>query len=475
MSECLTRLVCSGCGAEAAPDEAFPFRCPNATTGDDVDHVLRRELVVDRAAGACNWKEVFASDEQNPFVRYRRLFHSYGVALSRGMSDQAIVDLVRRLDEDVASVAGTGFRETSLRSFDALNQAVGRSSGRLLVKDETTNVSGSHKARHLFGILLWLRLAAGPGLSGPGGGTPRLAIASCGNAALAAAVVARAAACQLDVFIPPDAHPAVMRELMDLDAKLAVCRRSPGVAGDPCISRFHDDLADGALPFAVQGNENGLTLEGGMTLGYEIVSALMRDGAGLDRLFIQVGGGALASATARALREAVDLGVLGSMPKIHAVQTKGGYPLRRAWELVVRHAFGGVAPLEPESDEQVAERLTSEGMRDVRRDALRYATSHRSEFMWPWESPPHSAAHGILDDETYDWVGVVEAMLETGGYPLVVQESTVLEANEIGKRATGIAVEHTGTAGLAGLMRLQRTGVVKDHERLGVLFTGRER
>ena len=36
----------------------------------------------------------------------------------------------------------------------------------------------------------------------------RLAIASCGNAALAAAVIARAADWPLDVFIPPDAERA---------------------------------------------------------------------------------------------------------------------------------------------------------------------------------------------------------------------------------------------------------------------------
>jgi len=34
---------------------------------------------------------------------------------------------------------------------------------------------------------------------------------------------------------------------------------------------------------------------------------------------------------------------------------------------------------------------------------LERATKHRSEFMRPWETMPQSVAHGILDDETYDW------------------------------------------------------------------------
>ena len=73
--------------------------------------------------------------------------------------------------------------------------------------------------------------------------------------------------------------------------------------------------------------------------------------------------------------------------------------------------------------------------------------------MWPWESVPHSIAHGILDDETYDWFEIVAAMRRTDGRSLVVDEETLLRAHEIGCRTTGIAASATGTAGLAGLMR----------------------
>jgi threonine synthase len=241
------------------------------------------------------------------------------------------------------------------------------------------------------------------------------------------------------------------------------------------VHGFHEDLDRGALPFSVQGNENGLTLEGGLTLGWEIVSALLRERASIDRIFIQVGGGALASSCAQALREAVALELLPRMPKVHAVQTKGGYPLRRAWELVVGHVMDGVAPLRPETDEELADRLAMPRLRNERAEALQYAATHRSEFMWPWESPPESAAYGILDDETYDWLGVVREMLETGGYPVVATEAEILGANDEARRVTGIPVEHTGTAGLAGLMRVLKSGVVGERESVAVLFTGVER
>ena len=78
--------------------------------------------------------------------------------------------------------------------------------------------------------------------------------------------------------------------------------------------------------------------------------------------------------------------------------------------------------------------------------------------MWPWEQEPHSVAHGILDDETYDWLAVVEGMLATGGSPLVVGEQTLAHANALAREATGIDVDPTGSAGLAGLLALRDAG-----------------
>jgi threonine synthase len=92
--------------------------------------------------------------------------------------------------------------------------------------------------------------------------------------------------------------------------------------------------------------------------------------------------------------------------------------------------------------------------------------------MWPWESEPASIAHGILDDETYDWLAVVRAMLATGGRPLVVGEPELRAANELAVRATGIQADATGSAGLAGLLHLRDQGEVAPAERVAVLLTG---
>src|SRR5439155_4251231 len=263
--------------------DPYPFRCANASSGDEVDHVLVR--VRPSIAGFPTRADA------NPFVRYRELWRSYHLARSSGMSDSDYVDLVARLDKEVGGVDGRGFAETPFGPAGELSARLGVHTW---VKDETGNVSGSHKARHLFGILVHLRVAEELGLVA--GSAPDLAIASCGNAAVAAAVVARAGDRRLRVFVPTSADPVVLDQLGALDARIEVCPRRPGAQGDPTYHALQRAIAEGALPFTCQGNLNGTSIEGGHTLGYEMASTLSSERVELDRVFVQVGGGALASA-----------------------------------------------------------------------------------------------------------------------------------------------------------------------------------
>jgi threonine synthase len=465
----------------AGSDEPSPFRCPNADGTDDTDHVLARVLDAKALGLEPNPQSLFLEDEPNPFRRYRQLLHSYGVGRAHGLSDADYLQIVDQLDTAVQGVDGGGFRETPCISDRELSRQLGLTSGRgVWIKNETGNVSGSHKGRHLVGVMLWLEVQRR--LAAPRASTEeaRLAIASCGNAALAAAVVARAAGYPLAVFIPPWANAAVVERLAELGAELVTCPRERQTPGDPCYRRFQEAVAAGAVPFTCQGPDNGLTIEGGETLAWEMVSALLREGAELDRLFIQVGGGALASACVQGLREAKDLGVLGRMPRIHTVQTQGASPLRRAYDGVVKrildHLGGETEEAGAASNPQRrADLLANSAAGAIIQEDLAYAATHRSEFMWPWEEEPESIAEGILDDETYDWLALVRGMLETGGYPLVVSEATLKEAHLLALRTTGIPVDPTGSAGLAGCLDLVRSGALGRDETVGVLFTGVER
>jgi threonine synthase len=83
-----------------------------------------------------------------------------------------------------------------------------------------------------------------------------------------------------------------------------------------------------------------------------------------------------------------------------------------------------------------------------------------------------SAATGILDDVTYDWQTVVGPMIETGGWPVVVGERQILDANELARTHTGIDVDATGSAGLAGLLDDATLNTIEADDQVVVLFTG---
>lgn len=385
---------------------------------------------------ADNWVE---HDSPNPFLRYRELLSSYAEARELGWRDGDFVELVERLDAGLAQSGAGGFRVTPFQPQVPLAETIGFR-GELWVKDETGNVAGSHKARHLFGLALAIEVeAADDGR--------RLAIASCGNAALGAATVAQAAGRTIDVYIPTWADPTVVDALTGLGAELHICERRAGEAGDPCIHRFREAVAAGSRAFGVQATDSPLTLDGGRTIGFEMVS----EGPVPDRIFVQVGGGALASCVGMAYSEAARLGRIDRRPPLHPVQAEGCAPLERAWQL-----------LRPGIEEDPAK-------------ALEYARGHPAEFMWAWESDPQSLATGIIDDVTYDWIPLLEQTAQTGGRPVVAPEAVIVAALEAARTSTDIPVDATGTAGLAGLMQwLNEQGRGFDGS-AAVLFTGLDR
>jgi threonine dehydratase len=377
------------------------------------------------------------TDDENPYLAFRKYLavDSFGAAI--GLSEDARIRIITEANVAVAAVAGTGFLRTPLYRSVELSDALGfTAKGGVWIKDETHNVAGSHKARHLFTELLHLLFAEAAGVAPWTSSTrPPLAIASCGNAAIAASTLAAAVQWPIYVHVPPAATSEVLVALASLDADVRVCPRLPDdAAGDPCVLRFREAVANGAIAFGVQGTENAWCLDGGRTIGWEMTEDL---GHLMDRIFIQVGGGAFAACVGASLRSA------GVHPKLHAVQTEGCAPLARAWEKAL--ATGGA----------------------------RNAGPRWNECMWPWETTPVSIADGILDDETYDWIGVLDAMADTGGAPVVVSEQHVQQAYDWVHSLMSVNVSATGVAGLAGLMAM-RSDIAND-ERVVVVMSGVER
>ncbi len=421
---------CVVCGAHVDIAQPLSWRCPNAT-GVDRHHALQLVQGIASLRG---------TDDSNPFVAFRPYLAWDSFAAANGMTEAARIAVVRQVDGDIAKVAGTGFQVTPFERADALSDALHFNvDGGVWVKDETGQVAGSHKARHLLTILLHLLTAERLGLVPwtDAAGRPPLAIASCGNAAYAAATLAASTRWPLRVFVPPTADPVVLAHLAELHAEIVECpRRSTDPAGDPCMHRFREAVGEDAIPFTVQGPENAWCLDGGRTVGWEMAREFDEHvvGPALDRVFIQVGAGTFAASTMAGFT------MSGVTPRLHAVQTDSCAPLERAY----------VKTLE------VGDPAT--------------AATHWSDFMWPWEHVGTSVADGILDDETYDWIPVVRAMFDANGSPIVVTESLVREANDLARATTGINASHTGTAGLSGLLAV-RDSVASD-ERVAVIFSG---
>ncbi len=187
----------------------------------------------------------------------------------------------------------------------------------------------------------------------------------------------------------------------------------------------------GAIPFTVQGPENALALDGGRTLGWEIVEQAEGQRVGeLDRMFVQVGGGAFAAC----------VGATRPARRFTAVQVEGCAPLARAWARAGSDVDGG-------------SQIVAPGW---------------AALMTPWHDP-HSLADGILDDETYDWLGVVDAIGASGDAPIVAAEADVVAAHALAQSA-GFDVSPTGSAGLAGLLAV--IDAVQPTERVAVVMSG---
>ena len=150
------------------------------------------------------------------------------------------------------------------------------------LKLEQLQLAGSFKARGMFNRL---RAAAAAGALPPAG----VAIASGGNAGIAAAAAARALGTRCTVFVPELAGPAKRARLQALGAVLVV--GGPAYA-DALAACLEHQRATGAL--ALHAYDQPEVVAGAGTLGPEIEE----DFGPPDRVLLSVGGGGLIAGVA---------------------------------------------------------------------------------------------------------------------------------------------------------------------------------
>ena len=201
----------------------------------------------------------------------------------------------------------------------------GVTTGRLRIKDEAKNPTGSFKAR---GMAVAISRAKELGVS-------EVALPSAGNAGSAAAAYAAAAGMKAHIAVPRDVPPVNLTEMRISGADVILVDGLIDEAGRVIHQRAADhgwfELATLKEPYRQEGKK---------TIGFELAEAGgWGPGCLPDVIVFPTGGGTGVIGMAKALDELEELGWIGSArPKIVVVQAAGCAPLVRAFEQGADHA-----------------------------------------------------------------------------------------------------------------------------------------
>ncbi len=484
-------LKCIGCDSSPDFTRKLVNSCKNRAIGDS-NHILEKHVPSLDGVSMGRYLEI-KSDSVNPFIYFKDFFLSNYIAKKYKIDFDSIIN---NIQDKLKGVDEVDFQITPLTSYNSFSNF----KHNLFIKNETGNVGGSHKARHLMGNILYIETLLKAGIIKE---KPSLSIYSCGNAAIAASVIAKAADYKLDVYIPPNISPKVVEILKKNNANITVCPRQENESGDPCYNRFQESLQDGAVSFSCSGPDNWANIEGGETLVLELMVQMSEIKKQLDSIVIQVGGGALTSSAVHALDMLYEQKMISNIPTIYTVQTQGCFPLARAYFLLLKKiaemngmkcSLSFVKSSNKTAAIKENQKLLSYARNEVKeiieiknfiRDnytkpcvqnvLMTACKKENSSFMWSWEEEPESIAHGILDDITYDWFKLVHGMFKTGGNPVVVSEKELINANKIARDLTGINVDPTGSSGFSGLLYLLELKIIPETDNTAVLFTGVKR
>ncbi|MYH54531.1 MAG: threonine synthase, partial [Gemmatimonadetes bacterium] len=194
--------------------------------------------------------------------------------------------------------------------------------GRLWIKDEGQNPTGSFKDRGLcMAVSRALEL-----------GARELAIPSAGNAAGSTAAYGAAAGLPVHVVVPTDTPAPILAEIRALGADL---RLLDGLISD--CGRVVRQRCDQDGWWDLSTLKEPYRLEGKKTMGYEVFEQL--GGRLPDAIVYPTGGGTGLIGMWKAFDEMEALGWIGAgRPRMFSVQATGCAPMVRAWELGLEEA-----------------------------------------------------------------------------------------------------------------------------------------
>ena len=282
----------------------------------------------------------------------------------------------------------------------------------LYVKEEGLNPTGTFKAR---GISAAISKALELGAKG-------FTMPSAGNAAGAAAAYCARAGLDVKVFMPQDAPDANMKECLLAGSELNLVDGLISDAGRQAVAVAEEqglfDLSTLKEPYRAEGKK---------TMGLEIVMQL---GWRLpDAIIYPTGGGTGIIGMHKGFKELLELGwVEGTLPKFIAVQPVGCQPIVKAFH----------------DGEEKAE---------------------------AWQNAA-TIADGLRVPGPFADYLILQALRETGGTALAVEDEDMVQAMYELATAEGIIACPEGAATLVGLKRLIQDGFLNKDDTIILLNTG---
>ena len=311
---------------------------------------------------------------------------------------------------DPAQVVTLGEGGTPLLAATNLQKKLGLQN--LFIKEEGLNPTGTFKAR---GISAAVSKAAELGITG-------FTMPSAGNAAGAAAAYCARAARPVQVFMPQDAPPANKKESVMAGSQLNLVDGLISDAGRLAVAVAAEqnlfDLSTLKEPYRAEGKKT-MGLEIAMQLGWKMP----------DAIIYPTGGGTGIIGMYKGFQELLELGwIEGTPPKFIAVQPTGCQPIVKAFN-------EGAATAET------------------------------------WANAA-TLADGLRVPGPFADYLILQAIRETGGTALAIEDADMVEAMYEIATEEGIIACPEGAATLVGLKQLVQQGFLGADETIVLLNTG---
>ena len=312
--------------------------------------------------------------------------------------------------QDPDRIVSLGEGGTPLLAARGLGRKLGLE--QLYIKEEGLNPTGTFKARGISAAVARAVELGAPGFTMP----------SAGNAAGAAAAYCARAGLRARVFMPQDAPEANKKECILAGSDLNLVEGLISDAGRQAVAVAREqnlfDLSTLKEPYRAEGKKT-MGLEIAMQLGWKLPTAIV----------YPTGGGTGIIGMQKGFQELRELGWIESpSPKFIAVQAAGCQPIVKAFE-------------------QGA--LTSE----------------------PWQDAT-TIADGLRVPSPFADYLILQAIRETGGTALAVEDSDMVEAMREMATFEGIIACPEGAATLVGLRHLLNQGFLGPEDTVVLLNTG---